>query len=148
MIFILAQPILALKKLFRSTLLPKAVERRCIYYVIFPRKTTYSKTAKKKLGLWSYSLQGQEVNQVYCENALEFIQDFSFFQGRKMNLFLLCFPLEKTYFHHLHTIKGERMGVQWDFGFFVKAGQYVKIHFHNVIKSPTFAYFGNSLRKQ
>ena len=81
MIFILAQPILALKKLFRSTLLPKAVERRCIYYVIFPRKTTYSKTAKKKLGLWSYSLQGQEVNQVYCENALEFIQDFFFLLG-------------------------------------------------------------------
>ena len=120
MIFILAQPILALKKLFRSTLLPKAVERRCIYYVIFPRKTTYSKTAKKKLGLWSYSLQGQEVNQVYCENALEFIQDFFFLLGD--NFFFCFLPLEKTYFHHLHTIKGERMGVQWDFGFFVKAG--------------------------
>ena len=24
------------------------------------------------------SLQGQEVKQVYCENALEFIQDFAF----------------------------------------------------------------------
>ena len=47
---------------------------------------------------------------------------FFFLLGQKNESFLLCFPLEKTYFHHLHTIKGERMGVQWDFGFFVKAG--------------------------
>ena len=148
MIFILAQPILALKKLFRSTLLPKAVERRCIYYVIFPRKTTYSKTAKKKLGLWSYSLQGQEVNQVYCENALEFIQDFSFFQDRKMNLFCFAFHWKR----HISTTYIPLKEKEWVYNgisvFFVKAGQYVKIHFHNVIKSPTFAYFGNSLRKQ
>ena len=78
MIFTLAQPILALKKNFFVLLCQR--QSRCIYYVIFPRKTTYSKTAKK-LGLWSYSLQGQEVNQVYCENALEFIQDFFFLLG-------------------------------------------------------------------
>ena len=145
MIFILAQPILALKKLFRSTLLPKAVERRCIYYVIFPRKTTYSKTAKKKLGLWSYSLQGQEVNQVYCENALEFIQDFSFFQDRKMNLFCFAFHWKR----HISTTYIPLKEKEWVYygrrRVFVKAG-YVKIHFHNVIKSRLhFQSGGNSL---
>ena len=64
------------------------------------------------------SLQGQEVKQVYCENALEFIQDFAFrFLGKKKGgKPFNCFPLEKTYFYHLHTIKGERMGVLWKKG--------------------------------
>ena len=47
---------------------------------------------------------------------------FFFLLGQKNESFFALLSIGNTYFHHLHTIKGERMGVQWDFGFFVKAG--------------------------
>ena len=121
MIFTLAQPILALKKNFFVLLCQR--QSRCIYYVIFPRKTTYSKTAKKKKNLGyglTYSLQGQEVNQVYCENALEFIQDFFFLLGD--NFFFAFFHWKR----HISTTYIPLKEKEWVYNgiylFFVKAG--------------------------
>ena len=107
------------KKLFRSTL-PKAEP---VYLLCnFPAENDVFENCKKKkkLGLWSYSLQGQEVNQVYCENALEFIQDFFFLLGD--NFFFAFFHWKR----HISTTYIPLKEKEWVYNgiylFFVKAG--------------------------
>ena len=122
MIFILAQPILALKKTFSFYFAAKGSRAPVYLLCNFPAENDVFENCKEKTWVMVLLSSRPGSKPSVLRKCIGIHSGFFFLLGQKNESFLLCFPLEKTYFHHLHTIKGERMGVQWDFGFFVKAG--------------------------